>query len=81
MGPYRDDGTSGHCVERVGINGAGYTSSCDRGPDSQILSEFAQLGTTVSGVERPICSAVATSSTQEETFGGWGGGCDIEIDM
>ena len=36
------------------------------------------MGTTVSGVERPDCSAVATSSAQEGMLVGCGGGCDVE---
>ena len=39
--------------------------------------EYAQLGTTVSGVKQPDCSAVATSSAQERILAGWGDDCDV----
>ena len=60
------------CVCGVGITGGGYTSGWDRGRGPRILPEYAQLGTTVSGVERPDCSAVATSLAQEGIFVWWG---------
>ena len=60
--PYRGEGTIGRYVWGVSITGGGYTSGCDRGRDPRILPEYAQLGMTVSGVEQPDCSAVATSS-------------------
>ena len=65
----------------MGITGAGYTSGWDCGRDPRIVPEHAQFGTTESGVERPDCSAIATSSAQEEILVGWGGGCDVGIDV
>ena len=47
------------------MNVGGYTSGCDRDRDPRIRPESAHFGTTVSGVERPDFSAVATSSDQE----------------
>ena len=78
VGPYCGEGTRERWEWGVGITGGGYTSGCDRGPDPRILPEYAQLGTTVSGVERPDCFAVATSSAQEGILRGWGGGCDVD---
>ena len=62
----------------VGITGGGQTSGFDRGRAPRILPEYAQLVTTVSGVEQPDGFAVATSSAQEGMLAGWGGGCDAD---
>ena len=61
VGPYRGKGTRDRCLEGVGITGGGYTSGWERGRDPGILPEYAQFGTTVSGVEQSDCSAIATS--------------------
>ena len=60
----------------VGTTAGGQTSGFDRDRGPRILPEYAQFGTTVSGVEWPDCSVVATSSAQEGILVGWGGGCD-----
>ena len=77
VGPYRDEGARGRCVEGVGMNGGGYTSGWERVRGPRILPEYAQLGTTVSGVEWPDCSARATSSAQEELLVVGSAGCDV----
>ena len=81
VGPYRGEGTCGRCGKGVGITGGRYTSDWDRGRDPRILQEHAQFGTAVLGVERPDCSAIATSSAQEGILASWGGGCDVGIDV
>ena len=81
VGPYRGEGTRGRFERGVGITGGSYTSGWDRGQDPRILFEYAHLGTTVSGVERPDCSAVATSSAQEEILVGGGGSCDVKVSV
>ena len=76
--PYHDRGACGCCVEGVGITCGGYTSGWERGQDQRILPEYAQFGSTLSAVEPPDCSAMATSSAQVEILVGCGG-CDMEI--
>ena len=76
---YRSEGTLGRCERVVGITVGGCTSGRDRGRDPRILPEYAQFVTVVSDVEMPDCSAVATSSAQEEMFVGGGGGCEMGI--
>ena len=78
VGRYRTI-TRGRCVEGVGLAGGGYTSGWERCRDPLTFPEYASFGTTVSGVERPDCSAIANSSAQEVIFVGWGGGCDMGI--
>ena len=77
VGPYRGEDTGGLFVCGVGITVGGYTNGWDRGRGPQIFPEYAPLGTTVSGVERPDCSAVVISSAQEGILVGWGGCCDV----
>ena len=77
--PYRSEGTRGRCEWGVGITGGGYTSGCDRSRDPRILPEDVQLGTNISGVELPDCSAVATSLAQEEMLVGGDGDCERGI--
>ena len=72
VGPYHDGGACGRCLEGVGITGGGYTHVWERGRDPRILPEYGLFGLTVSGVERPDCSAIATSSAEEEILVGWG---------
>ena len=65
VGSYRDDGARGRCVKGVRMTGGGYISDREPGRGPRILPEYAQLGTTLSGVEWLDCSARATSSAQE----------------
>ena len=73
--PYRVEGTCGRCVCGVAITDGAYTIGCDRGRDPRILPEYAQLGMTVSCMDRPDCS---TSSAQEGILVDWGGGCEVD---
>ena len=79
VGPYGGEGKRGRCGAGVGITGGGYTSGWECGRDPRSLPEYAHFGITVSVVERPDCSAIATSSAQEEILAGWGGGCDLGV--
>ena len=79
VGPYRGEGARGRCVEGVGITGGGYTKGWERVRDPRIIPKYAQIEITVSSVERPDCSAIATSSAQEEIPVGWVGGCDMGV--
>ena len=77
VGACRNEYTGGRCACGVGITGGGHTSAWDRGRGPPILPEYAQLGTIFSVVERPDCSAVASSSAQKGILVGWGGGCVV----
>ena len=79
IGPYRSEGTRGRCERAVDIPGGVYTSGGERVRVPRILPECSQFRTTVPGVEQPDCSAIATSSAQEEILVGWGCGCDMGI--